>query len=111
MTCQSRKMVYHHFTLNPTSCTCLVVSSLELTEKPPVQHVEHTPRSPHDDVRRLRLKLLHLVAHVGAPDAGVARRTHVVAQGQDDLLNLHAHTDTKLITVEGGNRQCGQTRE
>lgn len=61
-----------------------------LTQIPPVQHVKHTSWRANDDVRSLRLEFLHFVPHVGAANAGMARSTHVVTQGQDDLLNLES---------------------
>ena len=56
-------------------------------EGPAVDHIIDTTRSSDDDVNTL-LQLAHILADVGSPDAGVAFYVHVVAEGDDDLLNL-----------------------
>lgn len=61
-----------------------------LTQISPVQHVKHTAWRANDDVWSLRLEFLHFIPHVGASNAGMARSTHVVTQGQDNLLNLES---------------------
>ena len=52
------------------------------------KHVKDAARGAHHDVGCLGLKLGGLIAHVGPTDAGVTASAHVVAKGQDHLLDL-----------------------
>lgn len=66
-----------------------VIFQTILTEELAVKHVVDTAWGSHYNMRCLCLQLLDLVAHVGAPDTGVACRTHVVSKSQDHLLDLY----------------------
>lgn len=59
-----------------------------LTQVSPVKHVKHPAWSPNHYVGGLGRQLLHLVADIGAPNAGVAGSPHVVSQSQNHLLDL-----------------------
>lgn len=52
-----------------------------------VDHVEDTTGGTDDDVDAL-LELGHVLTDVGTTDAGVALDVHVIAEGDDDLLDL-----------------------
>ena len=56
-------------------------------ESTAVDHVEHTTRGADDDLDAL-LELGHVLTDVSAADASVALDVHVVAEGDDDLLDL-----------------------
>lgn len=78
-----------------TSCFSPIYLHSLLTQVSPVQHVKHTAWRANNDVWSLRLEFLHFVPHVGASNAGMARSTHVVTQGQDNLLNLESRERKK----------------
>ena len=61
---------------------------VELTEELAVEHVKHPAGCPHHYVGGFGLELSLLATDVGASDAGVTRRAHVVPQRQDHLLDL-----------------------
>jgi len=56
-------------------------------EGPAVDHIEDPTRSADDDVNTL-LQLAHILADVGSTDTGVTFDVHIVAESNDDLLNL-----------------------
>jgi hypothetical protein len=56
-------------------------------EGPAVDHIVDTTGSTDDDVNTL-LQLAHVLTDVGSTDTGVAFDVHVVAESDDDLLNL-----------------------
>jgi hypothetical protein len=56
-------------------------------EGPAVDHIKDTTGSADDDVNTL-LQLAHILADIRPADAGMAFNVHVVAEGDDDLLNL-----------------------
>lgn len=56
-------------------------------ESTTVDHVVDTTGSSNNDVDSL-LELGHIVAHIGSANAGVALDVHVVAEGEDDFLDL-----------------------
>lgn len=61
-----------------------------LTKVFTTEHVVDAPRGAHHDVGCLRLKLADFSTHIGPTDAGVATSTHVVAEGENHLLDLMA---------------------
>lgn len=56
-------------------------------EGAPVDHVEDTTGGTDDDMDAL-LELGHVLTNVGATDAGMTFDVHVIAEGDDDLLDL-----------------------
>lgn len=64
------------------------VQQCVLTQVSPVQHVEHTPRGPHNDMGRFHLQLLNFSSDVCPPYASVAGGPHVVPESHDHLLDL-----------------------
>ena len=56
-------------------------------ESTAVDHIEHTTRGADDDLDTL-LELGHVLTDVGTADTSVALDVHVVAEGNDDLLDL-----------------------
>lgn len=73
---------------------------------PPGEHVEHTSRRAHHYVRSLSLEFLYFVTEIGPADAGVACRPHVVAQSEDDLLDLRRRRrETEDDATEPQNRR------
>ena len=56
-------------------------------EGPAVDHIEDATRSTNDNLRALP-QLCHVLTDVGPTNRGVAFDVHVVAEGNDDLLNL-----------------------
>lgn len=60
---------------------------IELTECFPIDHVKYPAGGTHYNVDSLT-KHVDILAHIGAADTGVALCLHVVAQCNDDLLNL-----------------------
>lgn len=56
-------------------------------EETTLDHVLDTTRCPDDDLGAV-LKSLHVIAHTGSTNAGVALNVHEVANGNNDLLDL-----------------------
>jgi len=56
-------------------------------EGPAVDHIKNTTGSADDDVNTL-LQLAHVLADVGSADTGVTFYVHVVAESDDNLLDL-----------------------
>ena len=56
-------------------------------ERPTVDHVKHPSGRPDDDVHAL-LQLRHVLTHVRPADTRMALDVHVVAQRDDDFLDL-----------------------
>ena len=56
-------------------------------ERSSVDHVRDTTRGTDDDVNTF-LELGHVLTDVGAADTGMAFDVHVIAEGDDDLLDL-----------------------
>ena len=57
------------------------------TESSPVHHVVHPSRCTDDDMHAF-LKFCHVFAHGGAPNTGMTLDIHIIAEGDDDLLDL-----------------------
>lgn len=82
-----------------------------------VDHVEHTSGSTHNDVGTV-LELRHVLTDVRAADARMALDVHVVAQSDNDLLDLLCQLtrgrkdkrlgalDRHVEFLEDGNREC-----
>ena len=88
-------------------------------EGPAVDHIEDAARSTNDNLWAL-LQLGHVLADAGPADRGVAFDVHVVAEGNDDLLNLLSRPggrcedenlcafDREVELLEGGDGEgCG----
>lgn len=56
-------------------------------EGPAVDHIKDTTRSAHNDVNTL-LQLSHILTDIGTTDTTVAFNVHIVAESDDDFLNL-----------------------
>jgi len=56
-------------------------------EGPAIDHIEDPTGSADDDVNTLP-QLAHILADVGSTDTGVTFNVHIVAESNDDLLNL-----------------------
>lgn len=74
-------------------------------ESPAVDHVEHSAWGAYNDLHTL-LEFGHVLTNIGTADTSMAFDVHVVAEGDNDLLNLLGQfagggEDKRLSSLDG----------
>lgn len=74
-------------------------------ESPAIDHVEHTTWGTYNDLHTL-LKFGHVLTNIGTTDTGMTFDVHVVAKGDNNLLNLLGQfasggKDKRLSSLDG----------
>ena len=65
-----------------------------LTESAPVDHIKHAAGGAHHNMDTV-LQAVQILAHIGAPNTGMALYILVVSQGDNYLLDLWEVTNGK----------------